>query len=145
MATIAIRISLAVAVLIAGTFFFQSQKWSSLQSEYEKLYDAGAYDGAMDVVTKQLGLCTRMFIFGKYFMPFSLNNLGNIYYGKNDFVQAENYYLKAVDAAESVFGRRSQKLVELFENLVRLYKTTGDHDRAQEYIDRAASIKDRAK
>jgi tetratricopeptide (TPR) repeat protein len=145
MTTLAIRISLAVAVLIAGAFFFQAQRWNSLANEYEKLYDAGKYDDAFAVVEKQLAIAGKMFIFGRYYMPFSLNNLGNIYYGKNDFTQAQHYYALAVDAAESVFGKKNSKLLPLFENMVRLYKTTGDHDQAQEYLDKIELIKDRGR
>jgi hypothetical protein len=144
MATIAIRVLLAVAILLAAVFFFQAQRWNSLGSEYEKLYGAGKYDDALNVVMKQFDVCAAMFIFGKYFMPFSLNNLGNIYYGKDDFVQSQHYYEKAVVAAEAVFGPRSKKLLPLFENLVRLHKTTGNQDQEQQYLDRIALITKRA-
>lgn len=136
---------LVIAILVAATFFFQAQRWNSLANEYEKLYDASKYDEATDVVTKQLEVSAQMFFFGRYYMPFSLNNLGNIYYGKNNFIQAQNYYLKAVAAAESIFGPKSQKLLPLFENLVRLHKTTDNQDQMQEYLDKIELIKDRGR
>lgn len=145
MSNVIIRVFLAIAVVVAAIFFIQAQRWNGLASEYERFYDASKYDDAFAVVKKQLQIAESMFFFGRYFIPFSLNNLGNIYYGKNKFPEAEECYVRAVSAAESVFGTRSQKLLPLLENLVRLYKTVDKQEEMQASIDRIELLKDRGR
>ncbi len=141
MATIAARVVLAVILLSAGFLFLKTQEYKGLTLQYEELFDQNSYDEAAEVVQKQMRLTEGMFFLKRFFMPACFNNLGSIYYARNDMVRAEVYFGNAAQSAEEAFGKKSAKLIPLYENLVMLYETTGDHDKRRVFTEKIAGLK----
>jgi hypothetical protein len=140
MANLAIRIFLAVVLLLAGFLYIKRQAWENYAREFDRLYEENKFTQAIPVLKKQIQVAEEMLFLRRFFEPFSLNALGTVYYAQDDFVNAELYYKKAVALAESSFGLSNPRLIPLYENLVKLYETTANKKEKAKYLGRIKII-----
>ena len=74
----------------------------------------------------------------------SLNTLGQIFFLKSEYLNAESLFLRALKTEEKYFGTDNPKVFRFVANLGSVYTVLGDLDKAAEYLQRAADIREKS-
>ena len=71
----------------------------------------------------------------------SLNNLGLLYKNQSRYVEAEQFYKKALAIWEQTLGPNNTNVATVLENMAELYIKTGRKDEANALLARAQKIR----
>jgi tetratricopeptide (TPR) repeat protein len=82
-----------------------------------------------------------MFFFGKFYIPSALNNLGKVFQSQKKYAQAEAYYKRSLNMAESALDKHNVGVAIVLENMAKLYRETNRPQAAQDLSERALQIR----
>lgn len=114
------------------------QFYIPLGASHEEL---GMWNRAMDFYLKALSISEYYNL--ETYRAMVFNNIGAIYYGREEFDKAEEYVLKALE-----INKRNKKTKELFNNynnLAGIYVNKGDLDKSLDYALQAIQLLDNEK
>ncbi len=102
-------------------------------------YDQGDYFSAIDLYEKLTAILEKNNQGNKEIARFS-KRVGEICMGLDDMEKAEVYYLKALKANETEYGRESQNLIPFLKEIGEFYSMKGETSSVIDYYKRILSI-----
>jgi CHAT domain-containing protein/Tfp pilus assembly protein PilF len=115
-----------------------------LEYKTNLLINAEKFDEALESAGKALALREQTVGEDGPEIANSLNTLGQIYFLKSEYLNAEPFFLRALKAEEKHFGSGSPKVFRFVANLGSIYSVLGELDKAAEYLQRAADIREKS-
>ncbi|MDQ3048951.1 MAG: tetratricopeptide repeat protein, partial [Bacteroidota bacterium] len=101
-------------------------------------HSMGQYDKALDYFTRSLQLAEKTD--DTYSIAANLDDIGNCYWGLKDYPKAISYSKRSLDMADTTELVLLQR--NALESLYKIYKSTGDSDKALAMFEAFSNIKD---
>jgi tetratricopeptide (TPR) repeat protein len=101
----------------------------------------GKQDEALPIYMQALKLREEAYGADYKDLPEILNNLGRVYYMKNDFGSAEPLYLRAIAIDEKALQPSDPQLEDDYKRIAALYEKKGEADKAAEFKAKAEAVK----
>lgn len=140
----------------AGTYLLEAQpprtaterdratiELEGLHTQFEKLRQAGKLDDALPLVTQTLEKSEAAFGPEHRLVAISLNHFGLYAQAKNDFSQAESFFLRALAIYEKILGPESLAVTDPLDNLGNLYRRKAEYAKAEPLYLRSLAIKEK--
>ncbi|MGB9467085.1 MAG: CHAT domain-containing tetratricopeptide repeat protein, partial [Candidatus Acidiferrum sp.] len=108
------------------------------------LINAEKFDEALESAQKTLALREQSVGQDDPEIVGSLNTLGQIYFMKSEYLNAESFFLRGLKIQEKISGSSSPQVFRLVANLGGVYAVLGELDKATEYLQRAADIREKS-
>jgi tetratricopeptide (TPR) repeat protein len=145
MAKAVIRVIVIMALIFAVYIYIKYNVWKTADKEFNILYEQDKYDQAAIVAQKELTSAEEIPYFSKFYIPPSLNNLGEVCQSQKKYVEAESYYKRSLEMARLVLKENSIEIATVLANMEKLYKETGKPEEAQKLFEQTQRIKERFK
>jgi tetratricopeptide (TPR) repeat protein len=98
------------------------------------------YNKALEYFEKSLNVCQKTLPENHLLTTLSLNNIGSIYYNKNEYDKALEYYSKSFNIYKSILPANSCEIAECFNNIGSIYYKKNDFTNALDYFEKSLAI-----
>jgi CHAT domain-containing protein len=132
---------LMLALMPAASAQQPSRELQNLQETTRDLYQAGAYDEALDYAQRALQLVIREFGAEHEQTSIQTYSLGLISERAGKLAEAERYYAQTLRLHEKLYGPESPSVAVALENLGGVYVKLKRHDAAEPLFQRALKIR----
>ncbi len=129
------------AYTMATEVDYDEEKYTELLSKYADFLSYYAkYDNAIEIYTRNLALCEKLYGVEHASTATLYNNIGLVYNELGDYDKALEYYLKSLAIDEKILGAEHPDTATLYNNIGGVYKDLGDYDKALEYYLKSLAI-----
>ena len=111
-----------------------------LNTEVEKLRQAGKYDQGLPLAQQAVEQCEKRLGSNHSLLVQSLNTLGLFYYSKGDYHSAEASFQRSLAICEKTLGPDHPEMASILDNRAKLYQERGDYQQAERLYQRSLAI-----